>query len=284
MLASSDYANLRLWLDESAKGFRAAWKQLRPEYEQSPQMAPDAAAKMASQISQHLGVALAFARLNSVELFDDFKRMIESMLRVSEHEDGYVAVSSVPHAATGFLYMAASVAALHWNSWSLLNRLLNDKFEWYFMSGRPLFSFGFNMEYFFHVEAFERHASAIHDFYQQVLSQPEYLRILNLDQDSFLTIYVQTQMVQSLRAAQEVEKGSSRAMWPDFGRYHEYRVERLLDRVWADAQFAENFCALFDEAPETWKKSLNQRLKLIRENWFTGGSFIWDSVEIYEPR
>ena len=94
---SSDYANLRLWLDESVKEFGAAWEQLRPEYEQSPQMAPDAVAKMAEQMSKLSGVALAFARLDSVELFDDFKRMIHSMLRVSEHEDGYVAISSVPH-------------------------------------------------------------------------------------------------------------------------------------------------------------------------------------------
>ena len=42
--------------------------------------------------------------------------------------------------------------------------------------------------------------------------------------------------------------------------------------------------ALFDETPETWKNNLNERLRLIRANWFTGGSFIWDSVEEYEPR
>ena len=180
--------------------------------------------------------------------------------------------------------MAVSVAALHWNSWSFLNRLLSDKFEWYYMSGRPLFSFVFYMEYFFHVEAFGRRASSVHDFNLQVLSQPEYLRTLGLKWDSLLTVYVQTQMVQCLRAAQEVEVGSDRAVWPDFGRYHDYRVVQLLDRVWGDAQFADGFCALFDETPEIWKNHLNERLRLIRANWFTGGSFVWDSVEDCEAR
>ena len=281
---SGNSVSLKLKLDQLTQEFRTSWKHMRPQIEGDPGRAPAAAKRMTGDITPQSGIVLAAARIDAIDMFDDFKRMLQSMLRASEHESGYVAIISVPWIPAGFLYMTACVGALHWNSWSLLDRLLNDKFEWYYQSSRPLFDFGFQMEYFFHAEAFGRSASTIHDFYRQVLSQPEYLQIFGIDADSLLTVYVQAQMMHCLRAAQEFEQGNERAIWPDFGRFNDYRVLQLLDRIWNDPNFADNFCRVFNEPPEDWKNNLNGRLALIHENWFISSNYIWGSVRSYEPR
>lgn len=284
LLNSGSIRNIKILFDSLQRDFRCAWEQLLPEIESDPSLAPGAARRLIDSCASAMGTILAICRLDVSELFHEFKLLLEMMLRVSQGRAGYVAIHAVPFVPAGFLYTAASVSSLRWRSWSILHRLLQEKFEWYYQSGRALYNFGFHMAYFFHSDALGGKASEIHDLFRKTLAQPEYGEVLGFQDDDLLDAYVQAQLIHCLRAAQEAEKGDDHGIWPDFGRFHEHRVLALLDRVHADPEYATGLCGSFCETPEVWQKKLNDRLAHIRNRYWSGGNYIWRSIEMYEPR
>jgi hypothetical protein len=218
-------------------------------------------------------------RFDNQTLFKEYKLSLEHIIRSSEGKSGYVAVHSVPHVLAGFLYMSASVAALHFQSWEVFNNLLNAKFEWNYQSDRPLYSRGFDVDQFFHSFTFNRSASKIHDFYRSEITRIHAIEILGLSNEQFLDVYNQTQMVMCLRATQEEDS----IVFPDFGRFYEHRVLKLLDKVFHDRDYAKGLCISFNETPEEWLEKLNDRLKIVHK-WFGSASYPWNSIRQYEPR
>lgn len=114
---------------------------------------------------------------------------------------------------------------------------------------------------------------------------PGFDRILGIDDDEVMNVYLQAQMLLSLRAAQEAEKGEDHGIWPDFGRFNESRVVPLLDRMYNDSDFASGLSSAFGEAPDVWREKVNQRLQYIRSRYWRNANFWWDSIRAaYEPR
>jgi hypothetical protein len=273
-----------LKFDEAQREFEDTWRRVYEEFGNRPQDAEAASARMISEQPLATALTLAIARTDSVEVFGRFKRYLESIMVTTERLSGYPAVRGIPHVQAGFLYMTASVMALHWEAWKTLEKLLTTKFEWYYQSDRAIFTHPFEMSYLFHSEAFERKGTKIHDFFRQTLAQPEIGEVTQLGADRLLDTYLQAQMLMCLRVAQLYEKGESSKIWPDFGRFYSPRVIKLLDRAYADPDFGSGVLRAFGEDKQTFFSRLNGRLKIIYSVFFKGSPFLYESVESWEPR
>src|SRR5215469_1675450 len=238
ILAGGGWKSISLQFDQSQREFETAWDSIYKEFGNKPSEAPIAARKLIASQPLATALVLAIARSDSVELFSRFKRFLESILRRTEYLPGYPAVAGIPHIQAGFLYMTTSVMALHWEAWQLFEKLFTEKFEWYYQSGRAIFSYPFDLPYFFHSEALGREATKIHDLFRKELAEPDIVAVTGVSGDRVTDAYVQTQMLMCLKVAQLHENGESVSVWPDFGRYYGDRVTRLLDRIYEDHDYA----------------------------------------------
>jgi len=275
---------IKTYFDHCRGEFTGTWSRLREAIERQPGQAPDTSRELIRAQTNATGLTLAMARADAWKLFHDFKGLLEFIMRSSEGQSGYVAVHAVPHVLAGFLYMAAAVAALRFQSWEILARLLRSKFEWYYQSGRPIYDFGFELSYFFHSEALQRKANVSHDLFREEMLQAEILDLLWLSAEELLDTYLQTHLLMCLRGAQQVQLGEDAHMFADFGRFYEYRVIPLLDRMHNNREFALGVCKAFDESPDDWFARLNDRLKIVKSNFWSPGPFLWESLSSYEPR
>lgn len=284
LLAQSAWKSVSLRFDEAQREFESAWSSIYEEFGNKPQEAPIASRKLIGSQPLTTALVLAMARSDSVELFTRFKRLLEAMLRQTERLPGYLEVAGIPHVQAGFLYMTASVMAFHWESWGLFEKLLTAKIEWYYQSGRAIFSYPFDLPYFFHSEALGREASKIHDFFRRELSEPDFVAVTGLAGDGILDAYVQTQMLMSLKVVQLHQKGESISIWPDFGRFYGERITRLLDRAYEDREYASGLLRAFGEDPQTFFSHLNDRLSLIHSVFWGGSQYFYESLDSWEPR
>ncbi len=284
LLARDRWKEVSLQFDEAQREFETSWIEVYEQFGDKPREASVAAKRLIGSQPLATALILAIARSDSVELFGRFKRFLEAMLKQTERLSGFVAVAGIPHVQAGFLYMAASVAALHWEAWGLLDKLLNIRLEWYYQSGRPLFNYAFDVPYFFHSEAMGREASKSHDFFRKELAEPEIVTATGLRGDGILDIYVQTQMLMSLKVAQLREKGDMVGIWPDFGRFYAERVVPLLDRAYGDPEYARGLLRPFGEDPQTFFARINDRLKVIQSVFWGGSQFFYESIRSWEPR
>ena len=180
--------------------------------------------------------------------------------------------------------MAAVTQALCYESWDVLALLLNEKIEWYYRSGRPLYSFAFEVSYFFHPEALGREASKCHDLYRSLLKDTPLRQVLSVSDEELLNKYLQAQLILSLRVVQEVEKGNEARIWPDYGRFYDSRVRPLFDRASAVPRYGNGLSSVFGETREEFFQKLNQRLAFIREHYWSGSQFFWESLTEWSPR
>jgi hypothetical protein len=284
LLAHGAWKRVSLRFDDAQSEFETCWSSIYEEFGNKPQEATIACKKLI--VSQPLATALvlAMARSDSIELFNRFKRFLELILGRTERLPGYQAVAGIPHVQAGFLYMTASVMAFHWEAWGLFEKLLTAKFEWYYHSGRAIFSYPFDLPYFFHSEALGREAPKIHDFFRKELAEPDLVAATGLAGDRILDAYVQTQLLMSLKVAQLHEKGESVSIWPDFGRFYGERITRLLDRAYEDREYARGLLRAFDEDPQTFFSRLNDRLELIHSVLWKGSQYFYESLGSWEPR
>lgn len=284
MLDERRMNSLKMYFDDCISSFQNYWKELRPSIEKQPHEAKRAAIDLINSQPKVVSLTLAVSRLNAVELFPEYKRLVGFVTRASEDHAGYVAVNSVPHLLSGFLYILANVTALAFQSWEILRELFCEKFEWYYQSKRPMFDYGFSIPLYFHSEVFSRNAPQIHEFCFERMSSDEYLKIFNLDAETLFNTYLQVQMLMSLRCAQEIQLGNESNIWPDFGRFHEYRVVPLLQRMSNNRDFAIGISRAFNETPDEWFKQLNSRLQFLQSDLFrSGGQFRWSSISSFDP-
>jgi serine/threonine protein kinase len=274
---------IRIQFDTHRKSLRETYEALWSSIKDNYGRAPEAAIEFMKSQPRLTGMVLALVRLNKKEFFQDFKGLLEYITTLSREKSGYMAIISVPYVYAGFLYMSASVIALFFQSWDIVYDLLNSKFEWYYQSGRPLYSYGFNHSYFFHPEALQTNAAKTHDLFRDELSNPEILNVLGIDKDELFNAYLQMQMIMSLKTVKVLENESVFPVFPDFGRFNGYRVLKLLDKAYNDRSFAEGICKSFNETPEEWFSKLNERLAIVRR-WFKDASYFWSSIDSYEPR
>lgn len=284
MLAQGRWKEVSLRLDEAQRQFDSAWESIYAEFGNKPHEAPIAAKKLIAAQPLATSLTLAIARSNGSELFGRFKRLLESISRRTERTSGYPAVVGIPHVQAGYLYMTATVMALHWEAWDLLEKLLTTKFEWYYQSGRPIFNYAFDLPYFFHSEALGREASKIHDFFRKELTGPGIVNVTGLAADAALEAYVQAQILMCLKVAQLRETGEDASIWPDFGRFYGERVIRLFDRAYADREYASGLLRAFNEDFDTFCLRLNERLRLIHSVFWKGSQYFYESLESWEPK
>lgn len=108
----------------------------------------------------------------------------------------------------------------------------------------------------------------------------KYLSLFELDNEELLNLYNQSQLLMCLRGAQENEKGNSIKMWADFGRFYNFRVNKLIYKIKNDTMYANGVLKSFDESSDQWLEKFDDRLKYIKENFFGQGSgFWWHSIE-----
>jgi hypothetical protein len=180
--------------------------------------------------------------------------------------------------------MTASVMALHYEAWGVFEKLLNSKIEWYYQSGRAIFSYPFDVPYLFHSEAFMRRADKAHDFFRERLSQPDFAEVTQLSGEKLLDVYMQAQMLMTLRVIQLREKGESPRIWADFGRFYGERVIRLIDRAYAEPDFGTGLLRAFGEDKKTFFSQLNDRLHVIQSEFSQAPQFLYTSLSSWEPR
>jgi hypothetical protein len=283
-LADGRSLEVSLEFDLGRAEFAATWHSIYSEVKDRPQDAQAASQRLIVEQPRLTGLTLAMARCNAVILFRDFKRLLEFLTSKTEGLPGYAATSAVPHALAGFLYMSASLAALHFEAWDVLRELLNAKFEYSYRSGRPLFSHGFDHPYFFHSEAFGRQATRIHDLFRQLLlNSRDIEHATGLADEDLLNTYVQAQMLMCLKAAQLCEQGEDTQIWADFGRFYGGRVAALFERVREDPGFAVGLCKSFDESPQEFLTNVNPRLAFIRSHFWTPGRYFFESLTSWDP-
>jgi hypothetical protein len=283
-LADGKWKAASLSFDRAERQFDEAWGSLFQNIANKPEEAPQSVSKFIAMQPEVIGLTLAMTRCNRVGLFRNFKRFLELILRKSSRMSGYPAISGIPNAFAGFLYMISSVMALNWESWGILEKLLADKFEWRYHSDRAIFDYGFDVPPFFHSETFGRSAARIHDFYKGELVNPQFAEATWLSGDEAVDKYVQTQLLMSLRVAQLAQKGEDASIWPDFGRYYSHRVVSLFDHAYADPSYAEGLVRGFGESPEDFFKNLNSRLQFIQSNYWGQAPYFYESIVAWEPR
>jgi hypothetical protein len=284
LLARDEWRMVDLKFDDAQREFERAWEAVLAEFGSRPQNSEVASAKLIDAQPVAAALVLAMARADGTQVFARFRRFVETILVSTERLSGYPAVRGVPHVQAGFLYMAASVMALHWESWDVFEKLLNVKFEWYYQSGRAIFSYPFDMPYFFHSEAFSRGAGKIHDFFRARLAAPDFVEVTRLSGEKALDAYNQAQMLMCLRVAQLYEAGEQVRIWPDYGRFYSHRVVRLLDRAYADPEFGAGMVRAFGEGKEMFFARLNDRLQIVRSVFFKGSPYLYESIASWEPR
>lgn len=86
-----------------------------------------------------------------------------------------------------------------------------------------------------------------------------------------------------LRTAQLTQEEDSSGIWPDFGRFHDFRILPLLDKMYADEDYAQGVLLSFSETKEHFFEMLNERLEIVG-SWFSGGRYTWLSINSWEPR
>lgn len=283
-IAAGNSMQVSLQFDEAQQQLRLAWDSTYQSVKDSPQVAADAARNLIREQPSITALALAIARCDAADLFPRFRQMLEFITQMTNATPGYKAVAGVPHVQAGFLYMAASVIALHRESWSLFEKLLTTKFQWYFHSGRPLFSYGFDHPYFFHSEAMGRNAPTIHDLFRNELGSAEVTEATGLAGNEAVDAYLQAQMVMCLKAVQLRQAGEDVRVWPDFGRFYGGRVLPLFDRAYADNDFAAGLCKAFAETPKLFFERLNSRLGFIPAHFWGGAPYSYESITSWEPR
>jgi len=282
-LATGNAKTLALEFDALRLEFNDAWAKIHESIRHNPRVGKWAASQLFDAQPRVTAALFAIARTDTGRLFPDAKRLIEHILRSSEGQSGYPAVFTVPHVLAGLYYMGMSTIALHFESWDILYRLLTDKFEWYYQSGRPIFTRGFALSYFFHTEALGRSASEAHNVYREFLATDPVIKELGLADDSLLNAYLQVQLLMSLRGAQALQKGEDIPLWPDFGRFHGYRVEPILDRIYHNDEYAAHLLRSFGETKEEFFSQLNDRLGRLSKR-IQGDRYFWDSIDSWEPR
>src|SRR5262249_48560266 len=81
-LAANKLQHVKLEFDSVRRRYSDAWERLRPPIEDNPAAAPAAAKQMIESVGDICGRVLAMSRTDSDELFDDFKALLEAMLKV----------------------------------------------------------------------------------------------------------------------------------------------------------------------------------------------------------
>ncbi|HOC43282.1 MAG TPA: serine/threonine-protein kinase [Thermoanaerobaculales bacterium] len=265
-----------LEFDDQRNSVSESWKAIHSSVERHPEEAIAAAQSLIESQQRGVSLSLAIARCDASHCFRPHKRFLEWITRLSEERTGYPAVFTVPHVYAGFLYMLSATASLVWESWGFFEELLTARYEWYYQSGRPNFSHGFQHPYFFHPEALERKASESHNFYRKAMRDPEILRIFGLDEEQVTNHYVQAQLMMCLRDQQLSEQGDRGRAWPDFGRFYEYRVQPLLYRIDQDRRFAEGILAAFGETKAEFVERFDSRISAMAP--MLDGGYIWESI------
>lgn len=273
-----------LVFDELQEGLRVSWLELHARVESQEEEAPLAAERYIRSQSAPLAASLALARMDAEPLFSHFKRLLEFTTELSEGIAGYSAVTAIPQVEAGFLYMAASVFALHHQAWDVLEKLLTAKFEWVYQSTRVRHSYGFSHLYFFHSDTFQQVSSRHNDLYRSVFGEPYVVEVTRLEKERLLDVYAQTDLLMSLRAAQIAPKGErSSHHWADYGRFNGERVTPLLERIHDDASYAAGVLRAFGESVEEFEASLNSRLRHI-QNHFDNPRYMYSSIDEWHPR
>jgi serine/threonine protein kinase len=268
----------KLEFDSACQRFAYSWDALRPRIEHDPKLAGHAAEALLQDQPESIGATLAMARFDAAELLIDFKHFIEYVMNSTEDVAGDRRIRSIPHVCAGFHYMLAAVAALQREAWVTLDFLLTVKFAWYYQSTRPLFSYAFDLPYFFYPEALERQATSAHDFYRAQLARTEVAQLLAIRESELPSLYVQVQFLMCVRAAQLNELGEEVNLFADFGRFYGERLQSLLFRIENDEAFASGVLKSFGEDRRTWFGNLPVRLAEIQRTFWDGARFDWASI------
>jgi serine/threonine protein kinase len=269
---------IALRFDSAKRGFDKTWDTVRTELKPSRESLVDGAVTIVTEQRELSVTLLAIARFDTEALFQELSSYLEYILKSSEAIVGDRRVRSVAHLTAGFQYMTAAVAAVARNAWNLLDYLLNLKVEWYYESGRPLFSYALDLSYFFHPESLERKATAAHDLYLSLLNGSGFGRFLGKQGDDLTTWYVQAQFLMCIKAAQLNEAGNTDVdPFAYFGRYYDDRLIPLLTRMEHNTGFAQGVTRAFGETSEDWFLRLPGRLALARK-WFDHAHFDWASL------
>jgi hypothetical protein len=282
---SREIGRIKSRLEQLRARFVESWRSTYDEKKQNPHQATEILQRELDDNRELFSLILATGRRNETELFRPIKKTIEYVLTASDGLGGYASVLGVPHAAAGFYYCALTTVALDNESWKLLHECLNTKFEWSQSRSHNIFQFGFNLSPFFHSDVFGRDAAKCHDFFRGNFMNPDVLQTLDREWEDLFDSYVQAQFLMSLRSAQERQKGNlDSRIWADFGRFHDYRIGRLLDRAYWDPEVGEGIARCFEESRDEFFDRLNSRLGTIRQDFWGGGSgYFYDSVTQWVP-
>lgn len=280
---AGDSRQASLVFDGLQTELRVTWLDLHARVESREEDAPLAAEQYVRSQPASLAASLALARMDADALFPNFKRLLEFTAELSEGTAGYESIATIPQVEAGFLYMSASVLALHHQAWNILEKLLTAKFKWVYQSGRIHHSYGFDHPYFFHSYALQREASRHNDLFRSVLQEPYVVDVTQLEKERLLNVYAQTDLLMSLRAAQVEESGEKASRWADFGRFNEERVTPLLERIHHDSDYASGVLRAFGESRAEFEASLNRRLRYIQQS-FRGARYMYSSIDEWHPR
>ena len=283
LLTSGKFDKVNLEFDSLQGNFKTDWQTIYQRISNRPGEAPSAAQELIRNQFQATALFLAIARCDSINLLRSVKTFLEVLCKAGEGVAGYVATASIPDVQAGFLYTAMSLVAFEKESWGTFNFMLTEKFAWYYQSGRPHYSYGIEHPGFFHPQALGRGADKAHDFYRAQLAEDPVFEHLGLKDETLLNAYLQTQFLMSLRGIQLSAEGEGLRFWPDFGRFHEYRLTPLLDRMFHDNRYSEGILRPFGESRDIFFERLNERLKQLGE-MFRSSRYWWDSLKSWEPR
>ena len=266
-------------LDDLGLEYQSRWREsLRGALETQPRWPKEQLAALILAETEIVGRALAIANYNAVEQLPALHKLIERVTDASRGDAGYIATAGIPHLLAGFIYMATAVQALRAESWDIWSWALTATFKWYYRSGKPLFSHGFNHSYFFHSEAVGREASATHDLFRSILESRQFTNVAPLSAQDSNDLYVQTQFLMTIKAVQRHDSDGDAGIWPDFGRFYAQRLTELLYRIDLEPAFSSGVLRPFSESSVEWLEKLDARLRFVRANCWGGSPFHWFSL------
>jgi len=259
--------------------FRAIKKEYEDIHASSPD--PESIVSIFDDLEQLmkgiLVVGLLSVKYSNLDALKKIWQILGKISSISDRKDGLVTLLSIPPALIHNTFYYLGVFSLSKLNINCLNLLLNNKIEQEY-NGRLLFyrpwESGQVMAPRVVHSATEMFNRLLKSFNEDDLIK----QVLGIEHEEFLEIVCQFNFIFCMKAQVEVEKGMGEPWsYPNFGRFHDYRITPLLQRIKNIEEYKKIITDVLEETYEQFKANFTKRMERMYSAGL-GSGYIWDSV------
>ncbi len=225
-------------------------------------------------------LGLLAIKYSQIDLLILILNTFNTIVNLSRSQAGLVALLSVPAAALHNTYFHLGIYALKKQNFGCLKEIINHQIELNYQ-GRIKYNYIWSTGSIMAPEIIPSASLTFNRLRDSYVKDDERIKqILDLNQDEFLELACQFNMLFCIRAKQIEEIQGSEGIWvyPNFGRFYAERVAPLVARFLQNPQYSRFSEIVFDESISVFNQKTDQRIKKLVERGLGGGGFFWDSI------